>query len=270
MYPIVNVVILVPLPTTRTNYPPHPVLRVTMRQKRAKTYKKYMNIYSTVFGFREPYQVLVDSEMCRVAMLYRIEIGHQFQIVLQGQVKPMITQCCIEELYREGPSQQGAVDIAKFFERRKCNHREPIRGADCLLDVVGEGNKHRYVIATQSRNLRETLRRVPGAPLLLLDRSVMVLESPSDATLKTKLKVEEEALRPSILRPSPEALAPVAKKRRGPKAPNPLSMKKKQKVRQEPPPPRKRQVASGLRGVKRGREGAEEVVRASKKAKNDD
>src|ERR1700753_1127715 len=29
-----------------------------MRQKRAKAYKKRMNMYSTVFGFREPYQVL--------------------------------------------------------------------------------------------------------------------------------------------------------------------------------------------------------------------
>jgi hypothetical protein len=37
--------------------------------------------------------------------------------------------------------------------------------------------------------MRETLREVPGVPLLLLDRSVMVLESPSDATHKVKLKV---------------------------------------------------------------------------------
>ena len=30
----------------------------------------------------------VDSEMCRVAQSYRIDLAHQFQIVLQGQVKP--------------------------------------------------------------------------------------------------------------------------------------------------------------------------------------
>jgi len=164
-----------------------------MRQKRAKTYKKRMNMYSTTFGFREPYQVLVDSEMCRVAASYRMDVAHQFQIVLQGQVKPMITQCCIEALYREGPSQQGTVDIAKAFERRKCNHREPIDSSECLLSVIGDSNKHRYVVATQSRDLRETLRRVPGLPLLLLDRSVMVLESPSDATLKIKLRVSPAA-----------------------------------------------------------------------------
>jgi hypothetical protein len=81
-----------------------------MRQKRAKTYKKYMNMYSTVFGFREPYQVIgsyplvplqfkliyfdsVDSEMCRVALSYRLDLAHQFQIVLQGQVKPSETLC---------------------------------------------------------------------------------------------------------------------------------------------------------------------------------
>lgn len=95
----------------------------------------------------------VDSEMCRAANSFRIDIAHQFQIVLQGQIKPskcfgpscsffanafsVITQCCIEELYREGSSQQGAVDIAKSFERRRCNHREPISGVECLRSVIG-------------------------------------------------------------------------------------------------------------------------------------
>lgn len=50
----------------------------------------------------------------------------------------VITQCCIEDLYREGSSQQGAVDVAKTFERRKCNHREPIDGLECVESVIGE------------------------------------------------------------------------------------------------------------------------------------
>jgi len=226
-----------------------------MRQKRAKTYKKYIHIYSTIFGFREPFQVLVDSEMCRVASSFRTDLIHQFEIVLQGRVKPMITQCCIEELYREGPSLQGAVDIAKSFERRKCNHREAIDGSGCLQSVIGESNKHRYVIATQSKILRETLRLLPGVPLLLMDRSVMVLERPSDATLKAKFRAEEDSLLPASIRAEvKEAPEEQQKKKRGPKAPNPLSMKKKQKVRQEPPPPRRKHgTDEGSAGTKRGR-----------------
>lgn len=49
----------------------------------------------------------------------------------------MITQCCIHELYLQGKAQQPAVDLAKTFERRKCNHREPIPGDECLSSVVG-------------------------------------------------------------------------------------------------------------------------------------
>lgn len=39
------------------------------------------------------------------------------------------------ELYKT--SEQNVVDIAKTFERRKCNHREAIDNDDCLRSVVG-------------------------------------------------------------------------------------------------------------------------------------
>lgn len=84
-------------------------------------------------------------------------------------------------------------------------------GDDCLSNVVGmfcltsyhvplhllrsemvfEGNsnKHRYVVATQSQPLRVKLRSIPAVPIVHVNRSVMVLEPPSDATLKLKESV---------------------------------------------------------------------------------
>ena len=50
----------------------------------------------------------------------------------------MITQCCIHELYLSGKQHQPAVDLAKSFERRKCNHREAIPEYECLSSVVGK------------------------------------------------------------------------------------------------------------------------------------
>jgi U3 small nucleolar RNA-associated protein 23 len=179
----------------------------------------------------------------------------------------VITQCCIHELYLQGKSLQPAVDLAKSFERRKCNHREPIPGDDCVASVVGvffqcslvlsaqsnagETNKHRYVIATQSQPLRARLRTIPAVPLLHINRSVMVLEPPSDVTIKAKEAVSSSILHepPMTLdddqteeqdlhvKPSDLALVgtpnaePVKKKRKGPKGPNPLSVKKKQVIR---------------------------------------
>lgn len=51
---------------------------------------------------------------------------------------PVITQCCIEALYRMGKEFQPVVDMAKRAERRKCNHREAVPPQDCLKDMVGE------------------------------------------------------------------------------------------------------------------------------------
>ncbi|KAH9937615.1 Fcf1-domain-containing protein, partial [Fomitopsis serialis] len=202
-----------------------------MRQKRAKAYRKLMTLYCMSFGFRQPYQVLVDSEMCKASITQKLELTKQLETVLQGTVKPMITQCCIHELYLQGKAQQPAVDLAKMFERRKCNHREAIPGDDCLASVVGETNKHRYVIATQSHELRVKLRTVPAVPLVHINRSVMILEPPSKATLEAKESAEEQVLHPSApeiaVLPSTSAPTETPKKKKGPKGPNPLSVKKK-------------------------------------------
>jgi len=57
---------------------------------------------------------------------------------------------------------------------------------ECFL---GEENKNRYVIATQSLELRKELRKVPGTPIIYIARSVVLLETPSDQTLAKKSAV---------------------------------------------------------------------------------
>jgi hypothetical protein len=56
-------------------------------------------------------------------------------------------------------------------------------------NASGTNNKHRYVVATQSHPLRVRLRSIPAAPIVHINRSVMVLEPPSDATLNAKRAV---------------------------------------------------------------------------------
>ena len=196
------------------------------------------------------------------------DLGELFWLCPSGIGSSVITQCCIHELYLQGKSHQPAVDLAKSFERRKCNHKEAIPGDECIAAVVGEfvhcvfpvlslttsgeSNKHRYVIATQSHPLRVSLRAVPGVPIVHVNRTVMILEPASDATLRAKhlvrhanpfarnpsftyrcnLQAEQDALAPSTSEKAKlNAAAPqvehVPKKKRGPKGPNPLSVKKK-------------------------------------------
>ncbi|KAL5495318.1 hypothetical protein ACEPAI_781 [Sanghuangporus weigelae] len=208
-----------------------------MRQKRAKAYRKLMHVYCMSFGFRQPYQVLVDSEMCSEAVSSKIDLAKQLTVVLQGTVKPMITQCCINRLYLAGRTAQPAVDLAKNFERRRCNHREAIPEVDCLKEVIGQTNKHRYILSAQSSSIRQYARQVPGVPLVHIKRSVIILEPASEATERVKSMMEIERMKPSeaessnivstLEKSDANTDAPPIKKKQGPKGPNPLSVKKK-------------------------------------------
>lgn len=226
-----------------------------MRQKRAKTYRKLLESYIRHFGLRPPLQVLLDAPMVLALVRERLsahEAVLRLESVLQASaalgtrfnasafasssasgsdrkasaIKPMITQCCIAELYalqqqskaeessssssKNKTDEQGvgsstaaaaattarlAVDMAKTFERRRCNHRNEdgsgaIPGDRCLLDMLGTTNKHRYVLASDSPALRSAVRRdVLAVPVCHHnERKVMVLEPMSE---KTQARCEE-------------------------------------------------------------------------------
>ncbi|CAI5755583.1 unnamed protein product [Candida verbasci] len=195
-----------------------------MRQKRAKAYKKQMNVYLYTFKFREPFQTIIDDEIILTCESASYDILKGLQRTIQSQeMKPMITQCCIESLYKT--KNQKAIDIAKTFERRKCNHREPVPPIECLksiIDINGE-NKHRYIVASQDLKLRQMMRKIPGVPLIYMNRSVMVMEPLSDASSEFTEKVEKDKLIAGLNDTGKEIEEQSqVKKRKGPKEPNPL------------------------------------------------
>ncbi|PWN49662.1 hypothetical protein IE53DRAFT_345496 [Violaceomyces palustris] len=222
-----------------------------MRQKRAKAYRKLMHQYHLHFGFREPYQMLIDDTFSQTLSRLKVEDPPtRFQNLLQGKVKPMITQCCMVSLYNLGKEHQSTVDMAKAWERRRCNHREAIDPQDCLKSVIGESNKHRYVLATDSQPLRSWLRsNVRALPLVHFTQAVMVLEPMTDLTRqrveeleerKLSVPTDEASILPSsdgikvdIVGAGGEAVSQDApRKRKGPKGPNPLSVKKPKKEKE--------------------------------------
>ena len=152
----------------------------------------------------------------------------------------MITQCCVEALYKLGPEYQKHVNTAKTFERRRCNHREALDPDECLKDVIGGTNKHNYVLAAQSAPLRLYLQKIPGLPIIHFNpRQVLVLSPPSIATTRSKNEMEEKRrveaeggieivdgdnVIGAETRSGPEARG---KRKSKTKAPNPLSMRKK-------------------------------------------
>jgi len=248
-----------------------------MRGKRSKQYKKLMQQYGMSFGFREPYQVLVDAEILRDADRFKMDLVAGLERTLHGQVKPMITQCSMRHLYAAAkePGVSFLIDKAKLFERRRCNHLpedypEPLSTRECLNSVVdpkGSGtNKHRYVVASQDLETRKALRSVKGVPLVYINRSVMIMEPMAEATVHVreqdekgkfrqglksgrasgslKRKREEDGNGPAVTEDASEEGVAKKKKSIGPKGPNPLAVKKPKKKVEEGTKTKSREVDS--------------------------
>ncbi|KAL8949931.1 MAG: hypothetical protein Q9222_003998 [Ikaeria aurantiellina] len=155
--------------------------------------------------------------------------------------------------------------LAKSFERRRCNHHEledPLSTLECFSSVIdpkkSATNRNRYVVASQEEEVRRFCRGIKGVPLVYVKRSVMVLEPMAERTLGVKNGMEREKFRTGLRGKvgkrkrdeEQEQYAsdtdrdkegtdanhddkenvgkdePKKKKIRGPKGPNPLSVKK--------------------------------------------
>ena len=231
-----------------------------------QAYKKLLHQYELNFGFREPYQVLLDSSILQDAYKFKIDLVGRLEKVLGAKVKPMITQCDMRHLYDAKPKNETLILQAKEYERRRCGHHEleePLSTLECLSSVIdpkGSGsNKHRYVVASNEKEVRAKMRSIPGVPLIYISKSVVLMEPMTSATeehrereekskfkmglkgqrkpdagVKRKREDEEEKDDKSV---ATEAQVPKKRRQKGPKQPNPLSMKKKKKTDTSKPQP---------------------------------
>ncbi|MCJ1291348.1 hypothetical protein MMC34_002891 [Xylographa carneopallida] len=240
-----------------------------MRGKRSKQYRKLMQQYGLTFGFREPYQVLIDAQMLQDTSRFKMELVTGLERTLHGQVKPMITQCTMRHLYllptststESAPSisimtmssKNALIDLARTFERRRCDHHtldEPLSTLACFTSVVdpkgSRTNKNRYIVASQEEEVRRWARGIKGVPSVYVKRSVMVMEPMSEGSLGVREGAERGKLRGGIRKVGEQMEKKrkrdkgsedhvkdeneMKKKRtRGSKGPNPLSVKKARK-----------------------------------------
>ncbi|KAK2059263.1 hypothetical protein LY76DRAFT_592471 [Colletotrichum caudatum] len=203
---------------------------------------------------------------------------------LHGKVKPMITQCEIRKLYlrKNEPHMNKIIDFAKTLERRRCGHLpedypEPLSTMDCMKAVVDPKgnlvNKHRYCVASQSADVRRMLREIPGVPQIYIKRSVMVLEPMATESLAIRTKEEKSKFRDGLVRPEKkrkreedeghesgkEGIAPASgtqekksHKKKGPKGPNPLAVKKPKKPTEGGAKPKSESRPAGSGGEAEG------------------
>ena len=219
----------------------------------------------------DPQLQSVDAQMIQDAARFTMDLPTSLSRTLSGNVKPMITQCSIRHLYAlptsEHPHKETLIATAKTMERRRCNHHtldEPLSTLDCLKSVIdpksvntdqGLVNKFNYVVAVQDEEVRRWCRGVRGVPLVYVKRSVMVMEPMNEGSLGVREGVEKGKMRSGLRgrvgdalgkrkrgegdgmgegqEGADEAAKPEKKARKkGPKGPNPLSVKKSKKPTQ--------------------------------------
>ncbi|RWS21536.1 rRNA-processing protein UTP23-like protein [Leptotrombidium deliense] len=208
-----------------------------MKIKRYKKVNKHLAFYRNTFGFRKPYQILLDATFCQMALKYKVNIKEQLPKYLADETKLFTTVCVVNETEKLGAAVYGAMVILKQFNVRKCGHeKNPIDASQCLHSMVQNNNCDHYFIATQDPELSQQIRDLSCVPLLYIKCNAINLEKPSKSfksTEKTNLNSEQDDdYHMKVVKQLKEAelgveSTNVKKKKR--KGANPLSRKPKKK-----------------------------------------
>ncbi|MCJ1420095.1 rRNA-processing protein fcf1 [Xylographa parallela] len=130
-----------------------------------------------------PYSILVDTNFLSHTVQHKLELLETMMDCLYAKCIPIITDCVMAELEKLGQKYRIALRIARDerWERLKCDHKG-VYADDCLVDRV---MKHKvYIVATNDRDLKRRIRKIPGVPIMSVARGKYVIERLPDAPEK--------------------------------------------------------------------------------------
>ncbi|KAK4937171.1 rRNA-processing protein fcf1 [Elasticomyces elasticus] len=134
-------------------------------------------------NLQPPYSILVDTNFLSHTVQYKLDMLPTMMDCLYATCRPIITSCVMAELEKLGAKYRIALKIARDerWERLQCDHKG-VYADDCLVDRV---MKHKiYIIATNDRDLKRRIRKVPGVPIMSVARGKYVIERLPDAPEK--------------------------------------------------------------------------------------
>ncbi|KAF1824374.1 Fcf1-domain-containing protein [Dissoconium aciculare CBS 342.82] len=134
-------------------------------------------------ALQAPYSVLVDTNFLSHTVHHKLPLLPTLMDTLYATCTPIITSCVMAELEKLGAKYRIALQIARDerWERLQCDHKGTYAD-DCIVDRV---MKHRvYLVATNDRDLKRRLRKVPGVPIISVARGKYVIERLPDAPEK--------------------------------------------------------------------------------------
>ncbi|ETV90375.1 hypothetical protein H310_14829 [Aphanomyces invadans] len=224
-----------------------------MRYLRAKHIRKALRQFQFLCGIKPPYKVLLDGNFIAMCIKMHVDIAVRLPTFLQtNNCTYFVTRAVLDELklLSDNADMRAAWEAASSFEVVEGDPDATNDATNSMLAAIGSRNDRKFIVATQETELRSQLRRVPGVPLIYLNRSVLVFEDMSEATLRisrkddhakaAKLNAGEkrklEAVASSTVREAPEKKSRLVKRAKGP---NPLSVKKATKPKKVRAPKKK-------------------------------
>ncbi|KAI9781938.1 MAG: rRNA-processing protein fcf1 [Geoglossum umbratile] len=130
-----------------------------------------------------PYSILIDTNFLSHTVQRKLELLPTMMDCLYAKCTPIITDCTMAELEKLGKKYRIALRIARDerWERLRCDHKG-VYADDCIVDRV---MKHKiYIVATNDRDLKRRIRKIPGVPIMSVARGKYVIERLPDAPEK--------------------------------------------------------------------------------------
>ncbi|KAF8477489.1 Fcf1-domain-containing protein [Kalaharituber pfeilii] len=160
---------------------------VKKKQKGEEAVREVPQVASNLFFqynevLRPPYSVLVDTNFINHSIQKKLELIESMMDCLYAKATPVITDCVMAELEKLGPKYRIALRIARDprFQRLKCDHK--VYADDCLVSRVMQ---HKiYIVATNDRDLKRRIRKIPGVPIMTCATGKYVIERLPDAPEK--------------------------------------------------------------------------------------
>ncbi|EER99255.1 hypothetical protein BDA96_02G291600 [Sorghum bicolor] len=172
-----------------------------MRVKKRSKNRKAVKFYTTCFGFREPYKVLIDGTFVHHLLTQRLLPADETlrDLLSASRTPALFTSKCINaELRRLGKSHAESFDNAQLLATTKCEHDKVVSAVNCVMSLIGDKNPEHFFVATQDPGLREKLREIPGVPVIYGLKNSLFIEQPSVQQRKFAQLDEEKRLNMDI------------------------------------------------------------------------
>ena len=221
-----------------------------MQGKKNKKFRSIIHQYELNFGFRQPFNVLIDGNFLNSAKKIDLDLDKKIHKIYKAKTILCTTRCVKEELRKLGMTCSAAFNHACSMKTLRCSHATIVEPSMCISSHVGKLNPGYLSVATQDEKLQQELLAVGKVPVIrfvnnnvldvmpmsnqaqaLIQKADVKKYLPTDEEMKAikeAKKEEREARRKQLIEKiRKETLSQGIRLKKRAKAPNPLAAKKK-------------------------------------------